>query len=84
MTEKPDELVRLTIVAGEPGAEMLRGLLRTDGVESMHRPTDFAAGAFDGWATGGAREILVRAADLERARELLASGGLEPETREYP
>jgi hypothetical protein len=66
------ELVRLTIVSSEPEAEMLRGLLATEGIESVQRPTDFAAGALDGWAAGGAREILVRAADHETAQELIA------------
>jgi hypothetical protein len=79
----PGELVRLTIAASEPEAELIRGLLGTEGIESMQRPTDFAAGALDGWAAGGTREVLVRAGDLERAQELLETG-LEPETREYP
>ena len=67
-----DDLVRLTIAGSEPEAELLRGLLATEGIESMQRPMDFAAGALDGWAAGGAREVLVRAADLETARELIA------------
>jgi hypothetical protein len=67
------ELVRLTIAASEPEAELIRGLLKTEGIESFQRPTDFAAGALDGWAAGGAREILVRAADLDAARELIAA-----------
>jgi hypothetical protein len=67
------ELVRLTVVPSEPEAELLRGLLATEGIESIQRPTDFAAGALDGWAAGGAREILVHAGDLETARELIAS-----------
>jgi hypothetical protein len=67
------ELVRLTIVANEPLAETIRALLQTEGIESLQRPTDFAAGALDGWSPGGAREILVAAADLERARELIAT-----------
>ena len=67
-----DDLVRLTIAGSEPEAELLRGLLATEGIESIQRPTDFAAGALDGWAAGGAREVLVRAADLETARELIA------------
>jgi hypothetical protein len=67
-----DDLVRLTIAGSEPEAELVRGLLATEGIESIQRPTDFAAGALDGWAAGGAREILVRAADLERAQELIA------------
>lgn len=65
------ELVRLTIAASEPEAEALRGLLATEGIESIQRPTDVAAGALDGWAAGGSREILVRAEDLETARELI-------------
>jgi hypothetical protein len=80
----PGELVRLTIVGGEPEAEVIRGLLATEGIESMQRPTDVAAGALDGWAAGGTREILVRAGDLEAARELLEGGDLAPERREYP
>ena len=73
MSEAAGELVRLTIVASEPEAEMVRGLLATEGIESMQRPTDFAAGALDGWAAGGAREILVREADLAAARELVGT-----------
>jgi Putative prokaryotic signal transducing protein len=65
------KLVRLTIAASEPEAEALRGLLATEGIESIQRPTDVAAGALDGWAAGGSREILVRAEDLETARELI-------------
>jgi Putative prokaryotic signal transducing protein len=69
---EPRELVRLTIVGSEPEAELIRGLLATEGIDSLQRPTDVAAGALDGWAAGGAREILVRAEDLETARELIA------------
>ena len=42
------------------------------GIRSMYGPTDVAAASFDGWSSGRAREILVAAADLERARELTA------------
>ena len=73
MSPSDAELVRLTVVPSEPEAELLRGLLATEGIESIQRPTDFAAGALDGWAAGGAREILVHARDLETARELIAS-----------
>ena len=66
-----DELVRLTIVPSEVEAEIIRGLLEDAGIRSLLRPTDAAAAAFDGWAPGGAREVLVAAADLERARELV-------------
>ena len=66
-----DDLVRLTVVANETEAELPRALLATEGIESMQRVTDFAAGALDGWAAGGAREILVRAGDLDGARKLV-------------
>jgi hypothetical protein len=71
VSDDASELVRLTITPSEPEAEMLRGLLATEGIESIQRPTDVAAGALDGWAAAGSREILVRAGDLERARELI-------------
>ena len=68
-----EDLVRLTIASSEPEAEVIRGLLATEGIESIQRPTDFAAGALDGWAAGGAREVLVRETDLEAARALIAA-----------
>ena len=68
-----DELVRLTVVANEAEAELVRALLQTEGIESMQCTTDFAAGALDGWAAGGAREILVRADDLDAAQALVAA-----------
>jgi hypothetical protein len=67
-----NDLVRLKIVSSELEAEMLRGLLEDEDIHSMYRPTDVAAASFDGWSPGGAREVLVAAADLERARELTA------------
>jgi hypothetical protein len=67
------DLVRLTVAHSETEAQMLRGLLATEGIESLVRPTDAAAGALDGWAAAGAREIMVRPDDLERARELVAT-----------
>jgi hypothetical protein len=68
------ELVRLTIVANEMEAEIVRALLTTHGIDSMQQYTNFAAGALDGMpASAGPREILVRATDLEAARDLIAS-----------
>jgi hypothetical protein len=69
-----DELVRLTVVANELEAEMVRALLTTHGIDSMQQYTNFAAGALDGMPSGaGPREILVREVDLAAARELIAS-----------
>jgi hypothetical protein len=66
-----DDLVVLRSVATEPEAEIVSSLLREEGIQSMARPTNFAAGIGDGYAIGGPREILVRAEDEDRARELL-------------
>jgi Putative prokaryotic signal transducing protein len=69
-----NDLVRLVVVANELEAEMVRSMLTTEGIESMQRYTDVGAGAYDGTvSSGGPREVLVHASDLERARELVAS-----------
>ena len=66
------ELVRLTIVRTQPEAEIVCSLLRSEGIQCFHRPTDFAAGAFDGAvSSAGAREVVVAETDVARARELL-------------
>ena len=65
--------MRLTIVGSEPEADLLCDLLRSEGIECMHRVTDIGAGALDGVAAIGSREVLVHAGDLERARELADS-----------
>ena len=67
------EPVPLTVVGSEAEAEVIRGLLATEGIESMHRPTNFGAGATDGFTPAGEREILVRPDQLEDARELIES-----------
>ena len=65
-------VVRLTIVSTELEADIIESLLRTEGIESGKRKTDFAAGASDGGASSlGPYEILVAADDLESARELI-------------
>ena len=66
-----DDSVRLTTVPGEPEAEALCGLLRSEGIECAHRLTPEEDSPFEGIATDGMREILVHEADLERAREVL-------------
>ena len=60
------------VVGNEVEAETIGGLLRTEGIDSVHRFTDAGAGAGDATGSGGPREILVAPEDLERARELLA------------
>jgi hypothetical protein len=67
-----DDEVSVTVVGSEPEAEMACELLRTESIRCYHRPTSFAAGAGDGLVSlGSPREIVVRAEDAERARQLL-------------
>ena len=70
-----DDLVVIDVVRSEPEADLVCGLLRSAGIECLHRVTDRGAGAFDGVASGGPRQVVVRAADAESAREVLG----EPE-----
>jgi Putative prokaryotic signal transducing protein len=68
-----DDEVSVTVVGSEPEAELACQLLRTEDIACYHRPTSFAAGAGDGLVSlGSPREIVVRAKDAGRARELLA------------
>jgi hypothetical protein len=66
-----DDLVVVESVATETEANLVCGILRDSGIECYDRPTNQAAGAFDGWAAGGAREIVVRAEDAEEAQRIL-------------
>jgi Putative prokaryotic signal transducing protein len=69
------ELVRLTIVGDEFAADTIIALLRTEGIESIQKRTDLAAGMADAAASAfGPREVLVRPVDLDRARELIDEG----------
>jgi hypothetical protein len=67
----------LTVVASGLDAEMLWGRLRLEGIRCRYRMTDVAAGA---WSEGmgglliGPIEVVVDAAKLEQARELLDAG----------
>ena len=66
-----DEFVRLTVVPNDLEAQMIESLLETEGIPAFRKLTDFGAGATDGFGRGGQHEVLVRAEDLERARELI-------------
>ena len=67
------ELVHLTVVPTAAEAEIITGLLRTEGIECEDRATNVGAGFMDGMPGGGPREIFVAEDSLERARELLAT-----------
>lgn len=63
-------LVRLTVANTPFDADMIQSLLKTEGIESTRRQTNFGAGSSDGW--GGQQEILVDENDVEAARTLIA------------
>lgn len=67
-----EQIVQLTVVSNEVEAEVIRSLLQTEGIESTQNRTNYGAGVTDAVGSGGAREILVRAEDLETARALIA------------
>ena len=68
------ELVSITIVGNEQEAELVRGLLSAEGIDSMQRITNYSFGSGGELPAsgGGPREVLVRSEDATAARELLA------------
>jgi Putative prokaryotic signal transducing protein len=68
----PDESVVLTVVSDEPEAEVVCGLLRSAGIDCAYRDTEAIESSLEEFIAAGPREILVRASDLDAARELLA------------
>ena len=66
-------VVRLMVVGDSMEAEMICGLLRTEGIACDHRQTDVGAGAGDAVGDSGPREIRVAQDDLENARQLVAT-----------
>jgi sugar/nucleoside kinase (ribokinase family) len=67
------KLARLTVVANEAEAELLRSRLHFEGIDSAQRLTSSGAAATGGlMATfGGEREILVNPKDLQTALALV-------------
>jgi hypothetical protein len=68
-----DGTVVLTVVSGEPEAEVVCGLLRSEGIECAYRDTDAIDSSLEDFMAAGSREILVRESDLVAAKELLAA-----------
>lgn len=69
--------VRVTIVPNEVAADLVCSFLRAEGIRCAHRITDIGAGAWDGVpSAAGPREVLVDPADLDAARQALASAEL--------
>lgn len=70
--------VVVTVVASESEADVVCGLLRANGIECAYRDTEAIDSTIEDFIASGPREILVRAADLDAARGLLAQS---PETK---
>ena len=66
-----DETAVLTVVANEQEAELLCGLLRSNGIECAYRETEAVDSALEEFTSAGPREVVVRPDDLEQARALL-------------
>jgi len=71
----PGEEVVVTVVSGEPEAEIVCGLLRSAGIECAYRDTEAIDSPIEDFIAAGQREVVVHAADLAAARELLAASG---------
>jgi hypothetical protein len=69
--ESSDEVV-VTVVSDESEADVVCGLLRSAGIECAYRETQAIDSLIEDFTPAGPREILVRASDLDAARELLA------------
>jgi hypothetical protein len=67
--------VTLTVVGDEMEAEIVCGMLRTNGIKCAHRRSNMSAGAGTyggGFAIGGPTEVLVGEDQIGAARKLLA------------
>jgi Putative prokaryotic signal transducing protein len=70
--------VVVMVVSSESEADVVCGLLRSNGIECAYRDTEAIDSTIEDFIASGPREILVRAADLDAARDLLAQS---PETK---
>ena len=73
------ELVVLEVVTSELEAEVIRGLLRSEGIPCIVQRTSLGAGMADGFPSAlGPREILVHAQNLDAARKVLSEQSSPP------
>jgi hypothetical protein len=70
-----EDAVVVKVVSDETEAEIVCGLLRSAGIECGYRDTEAIDSPLEDFTAAGPREILVHAADLEAARELLGEAG---------
>ena len=69
---EPGEGVVLMVVSEAPEADVVCGLLRSAGIECAYRDTEAIDSVLEDFIASGPREILVREADVDAARALLA------------
>jgi hypothetical protein len=67
-----DDAVVVKVVSGTSEAEIVCGLLRSQGIECGYRDSEAIDSPLEDFIAAGAQEVLVNASDLEAARELLA------------
>ena len=60
-------------MSGEPEAEIACGLLRSAGIDCYYRETEEIDSPLEDFIAAGQREIVVREADADAARELLTA-----------
>jgi len=65
--------VVLTVVSGQSEAEVVCGLLRSNGIKCAYRDTEAIDSSLEDFMAAGSREVLVHESDLEAAKELLAA-----------
>jgi Putative prokaryotic signal transducing protein len=68
-----DDRAVVTVVASEPEAQVVCGLLRSQGIDCAYRDTDAIDSTVEDFIAAGPQEILVHASDLEAAKELIAA-----------
>jgi putative signal transducing protein len=69
-----EETVVVKVVDDEPEAQIVCGLLRSNGIECGYRDTEQIESSLEDFTASGPREIFVHASDLEAAQALLGEG----------
>ena len=71
--EADESTVVLTVVSSATEADLVCGLLRSEGIDCAYRDTEEIDTSLEDFIAAGTQEVLVREADLEAAKELLAA-----------
>jgi hypothetical protein len=70
-----DQEVVVKVVSGETEAEIVCGLLRSNGIDCSYRDTEAIDDPLEDFTAAGRREVVVEPDDADAARELLAEFG---------